>query len=122
LKRILLISILLINSFLLADNKPGSLTGLVVDKESNEIISSAAVRLVHSESEKVYKTESDLKGKYTFLNLLPGKYNLSVYRLGYKEYTLDIMLEPSEEKILNLYISSAELETEKHKESKLYND
>ncbi|MFZ4590849.1 MAG: carboxypeptidase regulatory-like domain-containing protein, partial [Ignavibacteria bacterium] len=112
-KRLLLILILFLNSVLFADNKPGSITGLIVDKQNNEIISSSAVRLTNSESEKVYKTESDLNGRYTLTNLMPGKYVLSVYRLGYKEFSLDITLEPSEEKTLNLYLTSVELETEK---------
>jgi outer membrane receptor protein involved in Fe transport len=113
LKKILLLSILFLNSILFADTKPGSLTGLVVDNESHEIISSASVRLVHSESDRVYKTESDLKGKYTFSNIIPGKYNLIVYRLGYKEYNADIIIVQSEDKTLNVYMTSAELETEK---------
>jgi outer membrane receptor protein involved in Fe transport len=113
LKSILLLSILFLNSILFADIKPGSLTGLIVDNESHEIISSASVRLVHSESDRVYKTESDLKGKYTFVNIVPGKYNLFVYRLGYKEYKSDIVIERSEDKALNVYMTSAELETEK---------
>jgi outer membrane receptor protein involved in Fe transport len=113
LKRILLIVILFLNSVLFADNKPGSITGLVVDKDANEIISSAAVRLVNSETGKTYKTDSDLKGKYTFNDLSSGKYIISVYRLGYKEFSLEIILEPSEDKMLNLYVTSVELETEK---------
>ena len=112
-KRVLLVIILFLNSVLFADNKPGTITGLIVDKQNNEIISSSAVRLTNSESEKVYKTESDLNGRYTLTNLMPGKYVLSVYRLGYKEFSLDITLEPSEEKTLNLYLTSVELETEK---------
>lgn len=112
-KRVLLVIILFLNSVLFADNKPGTITGLIVDKQNNEIISSAAVRLTHTESDKIYKTESDLNGKYSIINLLPGKYVLNVYRLGFEDYEVDIMLEPSEEKILNLYLTSAELETEK---------
>jgi outer membrane receptor protein involved in Fe transport len=113
LKRVLLVIILFLNSVLFADNKPGTITGLIVDKQNNEIISSASVRLTHKESDKIYKTESDLNGKYSIINLLPGKYVLNVYRLGFEDYEVDIMLEPSEEKILNLYLTSAELETEK---------
>ncbi len=112
-KRVLLVTLLFINSFLFADNKPGSITGLIIDKESNEVISSAAVRLVQLETEKVFKTESDLKGKYSFSNLTPGKYVLSVYRLGYKDYSVEVVLEASEDRNLNVYITSAELETEK---------
>lgn len=112
-KRVLLVLILSLNSVLFADNKPGSITGLIVDKQNNEIISSASVRLTNSESEKVYKTESDLNGKYTFTNLLPGKYVITVYRLGYKEYSQEVSLESSEDKVLNLYVTSVELETEK---------
>jgi len=113
LKRLLLILILFLNSVLFADNKPGTITGLIVDKQNNEIISSASVRLKGTESEKVYKTESDLNGRYSFTDLLPGKYVVSVYRLGYKDFSLDVVLEPSEDKVLNLYVTSAELETEK---------
>ncbi|MEI7484235.1 MAG: TonB-dependent receptor [Ignavibacteriota bacterium] len=112
-KRLLLILILFLNSVLFADNKPGTMTGLIVDKQNNEIISSASVRLKGTESEKVYKTESDLNGRYSFTDLLPGKYVVSVYRLGYKDFSLDVVLEPSEDKVLNLYVTSAELETEK---------
>lgn len=112
-RKVLLVTLLFLNSILFADNKPGSITGLIVDKETNEIISSASVRLVQSGTDVVYKTESDLKGKYSFLNLSQGNYVLSVYRLGYKEYSAEISLEASEQKVLNLYITSALLETEK---------
>lgn len=112
-RKILLILILFLNTILFADNKPGTITGLVIDVESNEIVGSALVRLKNSETGAVYKTESELNGKYLFANLPPSKYVLSVYRLGYKEYSTDIMVEASEEKVLNLYIVPADLETEK---------
>ena len=112
-RKILLVLILFLNTILFADNKPGSITGLVIDVESNEIVGSALVRLKNSETGAVYKTESELNGKYLFANLPPSKYVLSVYRLGYKEYSTDIMVEASEEKVLNLYIVPADLETEK---------
>lgn len=113
LKKILLILILFLSTSLFADNKPGSITGLIIDKESDEVVGSALVKLFNSETGTSYKTESELNGKYAFINLPPAKYVVTVMRLGYKDYTSDIMIEASEEKVLNLYILPVELETEK---------
>jgi len=96
-----------------ADNKPGSLTGLVIDDETHEVVISAVVQLKNNETNNIYKTESELNGKYAFTNLTQGKYTLTVSRIGYDEYKTDIMIEPSEQKILNIYIVPAWIETEK---------
>ncbi|MFA7360593.1 MAG: TonB-dependent receptor [Candidatus Kapaibacterium sp.] len=110
---ILLFIILFINGFMLADNKPGSLTGLVIDDETQEVIVSAIVLLKNLETSIIYKTESELSGKYTFVNLPQGQYELIVTRIGFDEYSTEIMLEPAEQKILNLYIKPARIETDK---------
>lgn len=110
---ILLFFILFINGFLFSDNKPGSLSGLVIDNETQEIVISAVVHLKNFETGIYYKTESGLNGKYSFANLAHGKYVLSVYRIGFDDYSTEIMIEPSEQKILNIYIVPARIETEK---------
>ncbi len=110
---ILLFFILFINGFLFSDNKPGSLSGLVIDDETQEIVISAIVHLKNFETGIYYKTESGLNGKYSFTNLAHGKYVLSVYRIGFDDYSAEIMIEPSEQKILNIYIVPARIETEK---------
>ena len=110
---ILLFFILFINGFLFSDNKPGSLSGLVIDNETQEIVISAVVHLKNFETGIYYKTESGLNGKYSFTNLAHGKYVLSVYRIGFDDYSAEIMIEPSEQKILNIYIVPARIETEK---------
>lgn len=110
---ILLALILFLSGFTLADNQPGTISGLVIDKESKEIVNSAAIRVNNSETGVVQKTESGLSGNYVFNNVPPGTYVLSVTRLGYEDYFTDITIEASEQKILNLYIVPAKIETEK---------
>lgn len=110
---ILIFLFLLTNGFLFADNQPGSLSGLVIDDETNEIVISAIVQLKNLETGSQFKSESGLNGKYTFINLPQGKYSITVSRIGFDDYSSEIMLEPSEQKILNLYIIPARIETEK---------
>ncbi len=105
--------ILFINGFIYADNQPGTITGLIIDNDTKEVVSAASVRIKNSESGSVYKTESTLNGNYSFAGVAAGSYVISVSRLGYEDYFSDIMIEPAEQKILNLYILPAKIETEK---------
>ena len=111
--RILLVLILFVNGFLYADNKPGNLSGLVIDDETKEVVVAAIVQLKNSETGSQFKTETELNGKYNFANLMQGKYSITITRMGYDDYSTEIMLEPAEQKILNLYIVPARIETEK---------
>jgi len=111
--RILLVLILFVNGFLYADNKPGNLSGLVIDDETKEVVVAAIVQLKNSETGSQFKTETELNGKYNFANLIQGKYFITITRMGYDDYSTEIMLEPAEQKILNLYIVPARIETEK---------
>lgn len=110
---ILLFFILFINGFLFSDNKPGSLTGLVIDDETKEVVSSALINLKNTESENQFKTSSELNGKYSLEDLPYGKYKITITRMGYDDYITEIMIAPSEQKILNFYITPARIETEK---------
>jgi len=110
---ILLVLILFVNGYLSADNKPGSLTGLVIDDETKEVVSSALINLKNTESENQFKTSSELNGKYSLEDLPYGKYKITITRMGYDDYITEIMIAPSEQKILNFYITPARIETEK---------
>ncbi|MCI0474426.1 MAG: TonB-dependent receptor [Ignavibacteria bacterium] len=112
-KRILLTVILLIYSAGFADNKPGSVSGLVIDGSTKESIKSAKVNLLQVSTGLVFRLETDLSGKYTVQNLAEGNYIISVSRLGYKDVSVEFTLNVSEEKILNIYIDAADIETEK---------
>jgi len=113
LKRVLLSVILFIYSLSFADNKPGSVSGLVIDGSTKESISSAKVNLLQVSTGGVFRIETDLSGKYTLHNLAEGNYIISVSRPGYKDASVEFTLNASEEKVLNLYIDAVDIETEK---------
>jgi len=111
--KILLILIIFFSNLCFSNNKPASINGLVIDNDTKEIVTSANVSLLNVSSGVIYKTETQYNGKYNFENLVDGKYVITVNRLGYKEYSLDFNLQPAEQKILNLYIVTSLIETDK---------
>lgn len=94
----------------IAEDRDGSVTGLVIDKSNNEIVSSAMVYIDNGSVSKLVYT--DLAGKYHFEKLPPGWYKLVVKRIGYEESAREIEIEPGKTLQFNIYIKGAELEIE----------
>ena len=61
----------------------GSLSGLVVDDDSKEVIASATVTLENADTKSFIKTETDISGNYAFADVPAGLYNISSNRIGY---------------------------------------
>jgi outer membrane receptor protein involved in Fe transport len=93
-----------------AEDKEGSVHGLVVDKTNNEKVASALI--VISNDDNIYSAETDLSGKFGIEKIKPGKYKLSVTRIGYSDYVENILIVPGEKKETVLNISQADLPIE----------
>lgn len=85
----------------LAQNQ-GAIRGFVVDEKSGERVDFASIVLLKGEDNSyVAGTQSDLNGKFSFLNLSNGSYVLRITFVGYEEYennTINIQ----ENKTINL--------------------
>ncbi len=93
-----------------SEDGDGRITGLIIDKTNNEVITSAIVTIEKSGYKKVYV--SDFQGKYLFDDLTSGEYKITVSRLGYQTQTVDVSINSGEIKSINIYLSEAKLEIE----------
>lgn len=78
----LLISISSVNAFskIPSVENNGSITGKVIDEETQNIIPNAVVKIIDTE----YKTTTDTKGNFSFENIKYGTYRLEASAVGYK--------------------------------------
>jgi len=97
----------------LTENKPGRISGLIIDNDTKGVISGASIILEYKKTGDKLKSESNLSGGYVFELVPPGEYRFQVSRLGYEKYSIDFLVEPSEEKVLDIYLNPSEIETEK---------
>ncbi len=82
-----LLSFVLISSFLIAQANRGSITGTVTDS-SGAVIGGVQVIATAAETNVATKTESNTDGIYVVPNLPPGKYSLEFKRDGFKSVVL----------------------------------
>jgi len=108
---ILFISLSFVPSF--ADESTASISGLVVDKSNNEVITVAQIKIISKSGAVVKKTESDLSGKYSFTNLSEGEYTIEVTRLGYSITKIDVIVNAGEKRVFNIYLKPVDLEIER---------
>ncbi|MGB9643412.1 MAG: carboxypeptidase regulatory-like domain-containing protein, partial [Candidatus Ratteibacteria bacterium] len=59
----------------------GAIKGVVVDAETGEVVENA---MVECSGKQYYSTKTDLKGKFFVDNMMPGRYDVGVYRQGYE--------------------------------------
>ena len=78
-----------------ANAQKGSLSGKIISK-NNHPISYANIQLNNTN----YKTITDGKGQFSIENIKLGEYILSVKFLGYKEYTIKVVINPNETTVL----------------------
>jgi hypothetical protein len=62
----------------------GSVTGIVIDLDSNKVVSNAKVRI---QGKADFETQSGTDGKFSFSNIPVGDYVLNVIRDGYEKYS-----------------------------------
>ena len=63
----------------------GKISGFVSDKEKGSALPGANIYIINS----AYGTASDSDGRFTIINVPPGKYTLKVDMIGYKSIQLD---------------------------------
>ena len=63
----------------------GKVSGIIVEKESKDPLPGANIYLVNT----AYGTASDASGRFTIINIPPGKYAMKVDMIGYKSVQMD---------------------------------
>ncbi len=92
-----------------ADQKPGSITGKVVDKKNLQPLVGANV--VVDGTNKGAAT--DLKGNFVIERLQPGSYNLTIFYLGYVTVKKsNVIVNPNRSTVLEILMEETVLEVE----------
>jgi outer membrane receptor protein involved in Fe transport len=91
----------------------GSLSGKVIDKENNTILSLVSIKAFKENSKEFVQTTSDISGTYMFPRLDEGIYEIRATLVGYKEYTNKIYIEQSHSKELDIFMEVSGIEIEK---------
>lgn len=97
----------------IADDKTGTLEGIVVDKESNSVISLVNLKLISEEFNNIYTSKSDNAGKYRFTNIPEGVYTLKATYIGYNEYSDKLFVLAGNIKKYDIFMDEATVETDK---------
>ncbi len=100
----------------MADESTGSLTGTIIDKTDDGVISSAKIfiELSGSSEKKIFETSSDILGKYSFEHIPAGKYILKASRVGYQPQTVNnIKITGGSSASLNIFLVPVDIEIEK---------
>ena len=63
----------------------GKVSGVIVEKDSKEALPGANIYLVNT----AYGTASDASGRFTIINIPPGKYAMKVDMIGFKSVQMD---------------------------------
>jgi hypothetical protein len=87
------------------------LAGLITDK-TGASIPEAEIKATNTATNVVYSSISDTAGAYTMLNLVPGPYNVTVSRVGFKTLVqTGIVLRTGDHLSLNFALELGELKT-----------
>jgi Ca-activated chloride channel family protein len=111
--RIVLILILLFPLYgLMAQNKTGTIQGIVVNAKDNKSVPFANILLLQSNTQ-IQGTASDFEGKYEFKNLPPGTYKVQVTALGFQKRShKNINVTAAKTNVINFKLSLNSLELE----------
>ena len=71
-----------------AQETTGRISGRVIDP-AGAVVSNADITLTSVATSEERKAQSDEEGNYTFTQLQPGVYNLSVRGQGFKEHIIE---------------------------------
>ena len=63
----------------------GKVSGVIIEKDSKEALPGANIYLVNT----AYGTASDASGRFTIINIPPGKYAMKVDMIGFKSVQMD---------------------------------
>jgi hypothetical protein len=86
----------------MAQRNTASVFGTVVDPKGN-VVSHANVELVGNETAQKFETVSDEGGRFTLLQIPPGRYSLNVSQSGFKQYSQrDLVLNVEDRPELNV--------------------
>lgn len=108
-------------NFSFGQNSTQTLRGTVSDKQSLATLPMVLMKLISSDT--VFLSESDMDGKFAFINVKPGRYELQANYTGYKssslpniivtsgkEVIIDVMMEESVSQLQEVKVSA----TKKH--------
>ncbi len=90
-----------------------SLSGKVIDKETNSIVSFVTVKVTKTGSGEYMQTASDISGAYSFQQLDEGVYEITATHVGYAEYRNSIYLQQGSAKVLDIFLELAAIETQR---------
>jgi outer membrane receptor protein involved in Fe transport len=105
--------LLISSSNLFAQENSGKVKGLVLDKETDEVISEANISIEDFESKKTIKAVSDLKGVFNINHINAGSYTITVKRIGYKSVDKKFTIGHTEVLDLKIELFPEEINTEK---------
>ena len=109
---LLLISCFL-SSNLNASENYGALSGKVIDRENNTILSFVTIKAFKENSKEFVQTTSDISGAYIFPRLDEGIYEIRATLVGYKEYTNKIYIQQSNSKELDIFMEVSGIEIQR---------
>jgi uncharacterized membrane protein len=81
-----------------------SLSGIILDKNSNEKLAGVTVQLT-STDQKIY---SDSKGEFNLESLTPGTYKVKINCISYKEQEVSITISKSRNEKLKILLNPIE--------------
>ena len=96
-----------------AQENSGKINGLVLDNETDEIISEANITVQNPDTKKIYYSVSDLKGVFNIRQIDAGSYTMTVKRIGYKTVIQNISIGHIDVLDLKVALSPEEINTEK---------
>ncbi len=105
------LSIFLLSGFLI-NTTSTTLEGIVVDKDGNQPLEFAYVKLFKKGS-LITGIQTDIDGKYLFSNIQPGVYDIEASYLGYESKKISgFIIEDNKKNILNFALSPANVQLE----------
>ncbi len=96
-----------------ASNNYGALSGKVIDKENNTILSLVTIKAFKENSSEFIQTTSDISGAYMFARLDEGMYEIRAKLIGYKDFSAKIYIQQSASKELDIFMEVSGIEIEK---------
>ena len=102
-KKLLLLSFLCLSALLSVAQSKFNVSGIVIEKGSNEPIPSATVRILSlPDSALVTGAATDTKGVFNIKGVKKGRYALKVTFIGYSDHNLPLDLTAKREKDVNM--------------------
>ncbi|MGB0932716.1 MAG: carboxypeptidase-like regulatory domain-containing protein [Lishizhenia sp.] len=86
--------------------------GVITDLESNFPLIGAKIEIRCANIDEVFRTRTDLDGRFLIKNVPLGKHNLKASYTSYKEKSVTVVVNSGKESIVNLSLSELITETE----------